>query len=45
MAGMRGRLIFFYFGIKYELVSQTIKDVIPQVKPAIQEILKRMKSN
>ena len=45
MAGMRDRLIHFYFGIKYELVWQTIKDVIPQVKPAIQAILKRLKSN
>ncbi|MBE0427063.1 MAG: DUF86 domain-containing protein [Nitrospirae bacterium] len=45
MAGMRDRLIHFYFGIKYELVWHTIKDVIPQVKPAIQEILKSLKSN
>ena len=39
MAGMRDRLIHFYFGIKYELVWQTIKDVIPQVKPLIGKIL------
>ena len=45
MAGMRDRLIHFYFGIKYELVWHTIKDVIPQMKPAIQEILKSLKSN
>lgn len=45
MAGLRDRLIHFYFGIKYELVWYTIKDVIPQVKPAIQEILKSLKSN
>lgn len=45
MAGMRDRLIHFYFGIKYELVWQTIKDIIPQVKPTIQEILKSLKSN
>jgi uncharacterized protein with HEPN domain len=44
MAGMRDRLIHFYFGIKYDLVWHTIKDVIPQVKPAIQEILKSLKS-
>ncbi len=43
--GMRDRLIHFYFGIKYELVWHTIEDVIPQVKPAIQEILKSLKSN
>lgn len=40
MAGMRDRLIHFYFGIKYDLVWHTIKDIIPQVKPIIQEILK-----
>lgn len=45
MAGMRDRLIHFYFGIKYDLVWHTIKDVIPQVKPTIQEILKSLKSN
>lgn len=45
MSGMRDRLIHFYFGIKYELVWYTIKDVITQVKPAIQEILKSLKSN
>jgi len=39
MAGMRDRLIHFYFGIKYELVWRTIKDVIPQIKPLIRKIL------
>jgi uncharacterized protein with HEPN domain len=40
MAGMRDRLIHSYFGIKYELVWRTIKDVIPVVKSGIQEVLK-----
>ena len=40
MAGMRDRLIHFYFGVKYDLVWHTIKDIIPQVKPIIQGILK-----
>lgn len=44
MAGMRDRLIHFYFGIKHELVWHTIKDVIPQVKPAIQDILRSLQS-
>lgn len=39
MAGMRDKLIHFYFGVKHELVWQTIKDVIPQVKPQIQRLL------
>jgi uncharacterized protein with HEPN domain len=44
MAGMRDRLIHFYFGIKHDLVWHTIKDIIPQVKHGIQEILKSLKS-
>lgn len=39
IAGMRDRLIHFYFGIKYDLVWHTIKDVIPAVKPVIRKIL------
>ena len=36
MAGMRGRLIHFYFGVDYKLVWTTIKERLPQVKPEIQ---------
>lgn len=39
MAGMRDRLIHFYFGIKFELVWATIQDVIPRVKPLVQKII------
>lgn len=39
MAGMRDRLIHFYFGIKYSLVWQTIKDIIPSIKPLIYKII------
>lgn len=42
MAGMRDKLIHFYFGIKYELVWRTIKDVIPEVRPLIQKIFKSL---
>jgi uncharacterized protein with HEPN domain len=38
MAGMRDKLIHFYFGIKHELVWQTIKDIIPKIKPEIKNI-------
>ena len=41
MAGMRDRLIHFYFGIDYELVWRTIKERIPKLKPLIREILER----
>jgi uncharacterized protein with HEPN domain len=44
MAGMRDRLIHFYFGVKHELVWHTIKDVIPAVKPAMQDMLKDARS-
>jgi len=36
MAGMRDRLIHFYFGVDYKLVWTTIKERLPQVKPEIQ---------
>lgn len=39
MAGMRDRLIHFYFGIKYDLVWNTIKKDIPRIKPLIHKIL------
>ncbi|MDO9045859.1 MAG: DUF86 domain-containing protein [Methanobacteriaceae archaeon] len=41
MAGMRDKLIHFYFGIKYELVWRTVKDVIPQIRPSLIEIYKK----
>jgi uncharacterized protein with HEPN domain len=36
---MRDKLIHFYMGVKYELVWQTIKDVIPQIKPTLHKIV------
>ncbi|GER93795.1 DUF86 domain-containing protein [hot springs metagenome] len=45
MAGMRDRLIHFYFGIKYELVWSTIKKDIPKYKPLIQKILDDLGEN
>ncbi len=38
MAGMRDKLIHFYFGVDYDLVWKTIKNRIPQVKPLIEEV-------
>ncbi|MBI4712922.1 MAG: DUF86 domain-containing protein [Planctomycetes bacterium] len=40
MARMRDKLIHFYFGIKYELLWETIKKDIPAIKPLIQQALK-----
>jgi uncharacterized protein with HEPN domain len=39
MSGFRDKLIHFYFGIKYELVWQAIKNRLPQLKLSIQNIL------
>ncbi|MEE8329346.1 MAG: DUF86 domain-containing protein [Thermodesulfovibrionia bacterium] len=39
MAGMRDRLIHFYFGVDYNLVWATIKNRTPQVKSMIKEII------
>jgi uncharacterized protein with HEPN domain len=39
MAGMRDRLIHFYFVVKYSLVWQTVKDIIPSIKPLIYKII------
>ena len=39
MAGMRDKLIHFYFGVNYELLWQTTKNRIPQIKPVIRQIL------
>jgi uncharacterized protein with HEPN domain len=39
MAGMRDKLIHFYFGVDYPLVWKAIKERLPQVKPEIQKIL------
>ena len=42
MAGMRDKLIHFYFGVDYQLVWVTIKERLPQVKPEIQKIQKAL---
>ena len=42
MAGMRDRLIHFYYGVKHDLVWETIQTVIPNVKPLITDVLKDM---
>jgi uncharacterized protein with HEPN domain len=39
MAGMRDKLIHFYFGVNLKLVWQTVKHRIPQIKPRIQQII------
>ncbi|HUU18027.1 MAG TPA: DUF86 domain-containing protein [Sedimentisphaerales bacterium] len=43
MAGMRDKLIHFYFGVNYELLWQTIKNRIPEIKPVIRQILQDLR--
>lgn len=40
MARMRDKIIHFYFGIDYEIVWETIKERLPEIKPKIIQILK-----
>jgi uncharacterized protein with HEPN domain len=40
MAGMRDKLIHFYFGIDYHLVWTTVTERLPQVKQEIQQVLR-----
>jgi len=39
MVGFRDKLIHFYFGIKYELVWETIKSKLPELKEKIKKVL------
>jgi uncharacterized protein with HEPN domain len=39
MAGMRDRLIHFYFGVDTRLVWQTIQENLPPLKQAVRQIL------
>lgn len=39
MAGMRDKLIHFYFGVDYPLVWETVKKRLPQVAGEIRKIL------
>ncbi|MFN3331936.1 MAG: DUF86 domain-containing protein [Caldilinea sp.] len=39
MAGMRDKLIHFYFGVDYHLVWKAITERLPQVKQEIQKAL------
>lgn len=42
MAGMRDKLIHEYFGVMLDVVWETIKERLPEVKPLIENVLKEM---
>ena len=43
MAGMRDKVIHEYFGVNYETVWKTAKNVLPQLKNKISRLLEREK--
>ncbi|MBN2107857.1 MAG: DUF86 domain-containing protein [Deltaproteobacteria bacterium] len=42
MAGMRDRLIHFYFGVNHKLVWQTIKDILPLQKTLLAALMQKI---
>jgi uncharacterized protein with HEPN domain len=42
MAGMRDRLIHWYFGVNLDVVWKTVKERLPIVKPLVEEALVKM---
>lgn len=42
MAGMRDKLIHFYFGVDMAIVWKTVKNRIPKIEPLIQEVLNNL---
>ena len=43
IAGMRDKLIHAYFGVDYEILWETIKRRVPEIKPLILEVLEDLK--
>lgn len=43
IAGMRDKIVHFYFGIKWELVWSVVNDKIPALLPKIETIIKQIK--
>ena len=42
MAGMRDKLIHFYFGVDYEIVWKVVKQDLPAIKSNLKKILKEI---
>jgi uncharacterized protein with HEPN domain len=42
MAGMRDKLIHFYFGVDMEIVWKTVNARIPELEPLIENVLKEL---
>jgi uncharacterized protein with HEPN domain len=44
IAGMRDKIIHFYFGVNLKRVWLVLKDDIPKLKPLVQKVLKDMEN-
>ncbi len=42
LAGMRDKIVHFYFGVKWTIVWSAIKDKLPNLEEKIKEILKEV---
>lgn len=42
IAGMRDKIIHYYFGVDYNILWQTIKDKVPSLKLKIEAIIKKI---
>ncbi|MCL5062552.1 MAG: DUF86 domain-containing protein [Nitrospiraceae bacterium] len=42
MAKMRDKISHFYFGINYEIVWKVVKERLPEIKLAVEKILKEL---
>ncbi|MFX1452689.1 MAG: DUF86 domain-containing protein [Promethearchaeota archaeon] len=45
MAGMRDKLIHHYFGVDHDILWGVIEKDIPQLKPIIQELIKKIENS
>lgn len=42
IAGMRDKIIHFYFGIKWDIVWSSVKDKLPELKERVEQVLKEI---
>jgi uncharacterized protein with HEPN domain len=45
IAGMRDKVIHFYFGVNWDIVWKAAKDDLPQLKEKIKKILKKIEES
>ncbi|OIN96845.1 hypothetical protein AUJ66_05095 [Candidatus Desantisbacteria bacterium CG1_02_38_46] len=45
MAGMRDKIIHYYFGVNWDIVWDVIQKIIPELKPKIETIINKLERN